>query len=164
MTDESGNIPADGEPQLTPTEAAAKLSTLTQDKDWGGKLLNGDVATRREFDALSTLAANAGSRLDAVMAGAEPPMIEMTDEDHPMTSHHLATMVGWMREDGMSDATIRQIAEGQPVTKEEHRTASQALTALMGDREWTAKLMKGDVRARRDHGLLHAIINSPIKE
>jgi len=86
--------------QLTPADAAAKLASLRDDKAWGARLYNGDVATRREFDSLSAMAATAGGRLDAVLAGAAPPMVEMTDEDHPMTSRDMATVVGWLREDG----------------------------------------------------------------
>jgi hypothetical protein len=150
--------------QLTPADAAAKLATLTEDKAWGARLFNGDVATRREFDSLTAMAATAGGRLDAVLTGAEPPSIEMTDEDHPMTSRDMATVVGWLREDGVSDATIRQIAEGQPVSKEEHRIAEQALSRCIGDKEWTKKLMGGDVGTLRDHRLLLAIINSPVND
>src|SRR6185437_5752883 len=73
--------------------------------------------------------------------GVPPPTIKLTDKDHPMTCHRRATVVAGFAKMVLSGAIIRPIAEGQPVSKEKHRIAEQAHSALMGDKERARKLM-----------------------
>ena len=148
---------------LTPSEASERLTARSADKGWRSKVLAGNGPEVQEFQALSAKRDEA-SRIDAALSGAEPAGIEMTSDENPLTVRQMATAAGWLREDGLSDATVRQVLEGGPVSKEEHRVAEQTLSRLMGDKQWAAKLMGGDIGAQRDHRLLHIIINSPIRE
>ena len=58
-----------------------------------------------------------------------------------MTCHRRAAVVAGFAKMVLSGAIIRPIAEGQPVSKEKHRIAEQAHSALMGDKERARKLM-----------------------
>jgi hypothetical protein len=154
-----------GATPTTPAEAKARLAALSKDPKWRGDYLAGNVEARQEFGSLTEMAAQAESRLDDVLAGrGEATMMEVTTPEHPLTTRELAAAVASLREDGLSDATIRQVINGEPVSREEQRIAEQAIARLMGDKEWTAKLMAGGVAERRDFQLLCIIKNSPVRK
>ncbi|MDI1343333.1 MAG: hypothetical protein PSV22_04415 [Pseudolabrys sp.] len=157
--------PAPAAEITTPQDAAARLETLGGDKQWRDKFFAGDAAARQEFEALTTLKAGPDVRIDAALAGAVNGggQIEILDEDNPFTTSQLASVVANFREDNLSDATIKQVIKGEAVSADEHRLAKETLSRLVGDREWAKKLLSGDVGARRDHTLLHIIVNSPVK-
>jgi hypothetical protein len=50
--------PAPSSSPSTPAEAAARLRVLANDRDWGRRYLDGSIAERHEFAALTQLAAS----------------------------------------------------------------------------------------------------------
>ena len=144
-------------------EATEQLNALTQDKAWGAKLLAGDVATTRQYNALVEKSASAEDRIQAAIDGKSSPlMFETTDDERPMSSRDLATAVSWMRDDGLSDKTIKRALTDGAIPAEEQRQAKITLSNLMGNKEWAAKLFAGDVSTRRDFVLLSLQANSRV--
>jgi hypothetical protein len=147
----------------TPAEAQARMDALTQNQEWRDKLFAGDVATRSEFDTLTKLQADAADRVANVMAGkTEPPVMEMTTPEHPLSTHDLASSVETLREAGIGDEAIRQALNGDPVSAEERRQVEHFKTARFGDEEWRRALLSGDHEARRELALMSIVLGAEV--
>ena len=65
-----GSPPA---PPATATEASARLTALSGDKAWSGRLLSGDLTATKEFNDLTTMVAESGDGVAVAMSGVLPP-------------------------------------------------------------------------------------------
>jgi hypothetical protein len=76
MTDGTQQPGAPGSPAAPPataTEASARLTALSGDKAWSGKLLSGDLSATKEFNDLTTMVAEGGDGVAVAMSGVLPP-------------------------------------------------------------------------------------------
>src|ERR1051326_6338307 len=99
---------------LTPIQARDRLASLTADKDWSGKLLAGDGATRLELDALieRKLAADP---TDAVMSGTAQPQPFETLMPGEISTANLVSGVQSLREIGIEDIVIKAFLNKTPI-------------------------------------------------
>lgn len=149
----------------TPEEARTRLTALVADKSWSERMLAGDATARAEFKSLTEMSVNVDNRLESVLSGAsEAPMIELTTEDGPLTTRNLATAVDDLREHGITNPdTIRQAINGRTISQEEYTRARVAKAALLGNKDFADRLLRGDFAARRDMTLLSIILNCEIE-
>jgi hypothetical protein len=86
----------------TPAKAKAKMHANAQNAEWRDKFLAGDVAARKEFDALTKMQADADDRVENVLSGkTESQFMEITTPEHPLSTRDLASAVETLREMGI---------------------------------------------------------------
>jgi hypothetical protein len=123
--------------------AQARLSELTANKEFGAKLLAGDVATRTEFQSLSALAAGLEKRPGAEELSA----IAAKDNDN----RNAADFTRAVKESiDVRDEVLRQAIYDETVSKDEHTSVQQWLKRHMADEAWSKRLLAGDADARRE--------------
>jgi hypothetical protein len=149
--------PAPSPPPATPAEASARLSTLTADKDWAGKLLAGHGETTKEFHQLSELVAK-GDNVDAAMAGVVPSLASGVIPDSGLLL--MANVAADLRERGVSDGAIRELLSGQKAPPEAIAAVRAWKAEHMGDAEWTAKYLKGDALAVKQMTLAQIVLTN----
>jgi hypothetical protein len=144
----------------TAAEARARLDRLTADAKWAAKLEAGDTETRKEFQRLTELVANAGNeRLDAVLAGkTEPTLIETTTSDDPLTSAQLRSAITDFAGLGFGEKAIREVITGTPFSREQVIEATGRRARAMGTAEWVTKYLAGDPIAVRDMTVWNSIL------
>ena len=153
------NIPA---PPANATEANARLGTLTENKEWGGRLLAGDAAATKEWKDLTALAAG-GNPVEAAMAGVVPGLNDAGGMLPGGDDLVMAGVVEHLRERGISDGAIRELLNDDKVAQWEHDAAKRWKDEHMSDREWTKKWRAGDALAAKEMILADIILNSEIK-
>src|SRR5690348_12839911 len=101
--------------ELTPEQAGVELDKLSADKAWAAKLLSGSGPERQMFDQLiERKTAKPADRVGAAIAGTlKPPPFE-TVSGGGLSTANLVTAVNWLKEDGLSDQTIRELHDGTP--------------------------------------------------
>jgi hypothetical protein len=155
------------EPSATPTtpaEANARLASLSTNKEWRDKYFGGNVEARREFSTLTEMAAAADDRIDSVMAGnTEAPLMELTTDEHPLTTRDLASAVEGLRESGLTDEIIRELFSGRKVSAEEQRLVEQFKVKRTSDAAWRQRLLSGDHEANRELTLMSMILSSEVE-
>jgi hypothetical protein len=141
----------------SPAEAATKLETLSKNSEWASKVLTGSGPHVREFNDL--IAKRSGSdKLDQVIAGtAEVPWLETTMNGE-LSTYKLATTVADLRERGLDDATIKQAISGAAVSKAEFDAVKRLHEDRLGDATWTANLLKGAAKERRELTLAQVVL------
>jgi hypothetical protein len=117
--------------------------TKTGNREFGAKLLAGDLATRTEFNNLTTLAAGLEKRPGA----EELQAISEKEAD----DRNAASFVRGVRESvDVRDEVLRQAIHDDTVTKAEHDAVQQWLKRHMADPAWSKRLLDGDGDARRE--------------
>ena len=130
--------------QPTTVEGAqARLAELTGNKDFGAKLMAGDVATRAEFQSVSQLAAGLEKRPGAEELSA----ISEREADGRNTADFIA---GVRESVDVRDEVLRQAIHDETVPAAEHNAVQQWLKRHMADKAWGARLLSGDADARRE--------------
>jgi hypothetical protein len=142
-----------GAPSEDPAE---KLARFTADRDKGQKLLNGDVATRREMEALVKEAATDANPARAAMSGNLPEI--PTSEQRLM-----ANMADVFRDVGISENVIEQALSNREITQAEHDAAKNWKEQKLSDGDWVKKWLSGDALCRKEMMLADIIIVSTIK-
>jgi len=138
-------------PPTTPTtgaEASARLNELHANADWAQKFLNGDVAARAEFDALTSLVANG--------TGGYETLIETVNAiDDPMatTKARYESLFEPLREQGLPETAEQYMRDLDAGIRTDRPTAGDAeacqrmLDRLSADGEWRQKFFGGDIKA-----------------
>jgi hypothetical protein len=145
-------------------EAARRLQYLTSGKDpgWFDRFNRGDPETRREFDALTKMRADA-NEVDLALSGVAPSHLdfEIGQQGKAGLRNMVDAMPG-LREAGFSDDSIREILTDQKATREQHDAARRLQTALHGNTEWRARYLAGDAEAKRQQSHISAILAADI--
>ncbi len=145
----------------TPEAATARLTELTQDKAWSGKLLANDPTTVGEFHALSQLAAAepepapAPSSVEEIAAASAKAINDANTADF---------VKGVRDRFPVSDDVIGQVTKGESVSAAERDLAIHWLNQLAGDKERSAKLLGGDLELRRHLFSASVLMASPVKD
>jgi hypothetical protein len=137
-------------------DPAAKLARFTTDREKGQKLLNGDVATRREMDALVREAATDANPARAAMSGNLPEI--PTSEQRLM-----ANMATWLREEGISEEAIEQALSNREISQAEHDAAKNWKEQKLSDGDWVKKWLSGDALCKKEMKYASIILTSTIK-
>jgi hypothetical protein len=142
----------------TPDTAQAALRDFTGNKEIGAKLLAGDVATRAEFDKLSTRAAGLERRPGAEELSA----ISSHEED----ARNAKSFIKGVRDDGLDvrDEVLKEAIDGTPVSKADHDLAKNWMSRLMADQEQSKKLLAGDIQMREQLFRASTILSANIKK
>jgi hypothetical protein len=139
----------------TAPEAAARLSTLTANPQWGQKYLAGDVATVKEFNDLTGLVASADTAAEALAGKFSTPATADT--------HVLGVGVEQLRQVGLTDDVIKSVVAGTPVSAAEHAAVKRLMASKMADQGWTERLLKGDADTKKQFTLMSIVLASEIE-
>ena len=144
-------------------EARLKLEALKSDPEASRKYLNGDVATKLQFDELTaSIAAGGGGDADLALLGIHPD--GHIDSGAGATLRDQIASVGPLREAGIPDDVIRQVLTDAPVSRFEYATVEQMQRERMGNAEWRAKLMANDYQTKREATLMSIVLASKVVE
>jgi hypothetical protein len=142
-------------PPATPAEASARLNAVTANPEWTAKMLAGNGPEVRELHELVAKKAE-GSKLDQIMNGSLPTGPMQMNEAGVSPANAVAS-VAWLREASVSDGAVRQLFEGQPVSREEFQAAERLRASRLGDKAWITKLLTGDHDAKAELALMSII-------
>jgi hypothetical protein len=140
----------------TAPEAAARLSTLTANPEWGQKYLAGDVATVKEFNDLTGLVANADTAAEALTGKFTSPSTA--------DAHVLGVGIEQLRQVGLTDDVIKSVIDGAEVSQKEHDAVKRLLAQRQNDQGWCEKLLKGDSDTKREFTLMSVVLSAAIKQ
>jgi hypothetical protein len=138
----------------TPSEARARLATLGY--DFLSKLEAGDVKTREEFDALTTMATDDKDPVQALLAGVPPP--NEIKVGGATTLREMASIIPELRDQGITDGQIAQLLSDKVFMPEEIAAVTRLQTELHGTAAWVQKLLAGDAEARREQMLMSMVL------
>jgi hypothetical protein len=142
----------------TPEGAQARLGELTATKEFGERLMAGDVSTRAQFQSLSELAAG----LEKLPGAEELTAIAEREAD----DRNNATFVKGVRESGLEirDEVLNEVITGAKVSQEEFDAAKRWMVRHSSDAEWGKKVLNNDPEARKQLFLSSVILSSDIKD
>lgn len=124
----------------TATEARAALDARIADKEFGARVLAGEIAANAEMVELTTkIAAGGDDVMTAAMNGSA------ADEEQRM----MAGITDMFRAAGIRDEVTREFLSGKPVSKEEFRLVEGWKASRMKDAAFVEKFMSGDAEAVR---------------
>ncbi|MEH2485422.1 hypothetical protein [Bradyrhizobium sp. AZCC 2230] len=140
--------------------AAARLNELKSTPEWRDQLLDGSPSHLKEMrDLQAVISRGANPEVDKAIAGVL--------DAAPFQTTKRMTMIGTaehLRASGIGDTgVIRQVLAGEPVTPEEHATATETKARLMNDQDFVKRYTAGDGEAKRQMTLLNIVISSPKK-
>jgi hypothetical protein len=128
---------------LTFETAGTRKAELLRNTDFVTRYLNGEVAARREIDAVN-------------LALSQPP------GDAARTTREIE--IGSLRAWGdISEAHIEEYASGKGVTQAEKDFAADKYQQCMRDLGWRQRYLEGDRVARREAILMGLIKSAPLK-
>jgi hypothetical protein len=163
MTDASNNsappppLPADA----TAAQAGERLAFLTAHKEWSGKLLAGDVATKNEWQQLTEKVASADATEGAI-DGTPAPAFEPNVDG--VSRADLAKATSWLREDGLTDGVIRDVVNGKEIFAEDRATAQRHWDRCRNSEECGRRLVAGDPEVRQNFAMTMALLNATVRE
>jgi hypothetical protein len=156
MTDQ----PAPLTPPASATEAQARLTSLVENKEWGAKLVAGDVAVTRQYRELLNKAAETDdSTIAAAMAGKVDYSAGTSTEQR-----HMALTADWFRSLGIRDEVARQFLQGRQVTPLEYELVSNWKKEQMGDPEFVKRFLAGDLKAKQQMMLADSVLVTGVKD
>jgi hypothetical protein len=132
--------PAPPETPTTPAEANARLTALTESKEWREKYLSGNKAAEREFKALTDLIA-AG---DALPPGAIET-VDAVSDTHAVSRAGYEKLIDGLRDAGLPETAetyIRALDRGERTdrpTEGDGVVCKMALDRLSKNQDWTKK-------------------------
>ena len=141
----------------TATEARAVLDARMADKDWGSRVFNGDPAANKELRELTAQVAAGGEDVVAAAMSGELPDMPTGDQ------RIMAGTAEMLRELGIRDEVTANFLRGEGVTPQEYELVANWKREHMGDAEWTAKFLSGDVKARQQMMLANSVLVNGIK-
>lgn len=149
------------QPQMTPAEATAKLTTLKADAEWSKNFLAGNGPQVSEFQTLLAIAHTDRHANEIEMAVAG----QLYNSAAGQPSGHMENVAtaSMLREAGLSDDVIRQAVRKDPVSQAEHDIAKREKAALMRDRDFAAKYLAANGPEVERMALLNVILCAPIK-
>jgi hypothetical protein len=113
----------------TPVEADVLLQQRISDPEWSRKLLNGDIATRDEFQRLSELKASGGVG-DAMV---DQSLVDVTSGDQSVQRAGLLSWAEGARARGFPNEAIDHFLAGGKFTRETVATAQHWLPRMERD-------------------------------
>jgi hypothetical protein len=142
----------DAQQPTTVEGAQARLSELTKDADFGAKLMANDVATRAEFNNLTTLAAGLEKR-----PGAEELQ---AIHDKQADDRNAESFIKSTKESvDVRDEVLRQAIYDETVPKTERDAVEQWLKRAMSDEAWSKRLLAGGAEERRQLFLASVVLS-----
>jgi hypothetical protein len=126
-----------------PSDARRRLDVLIADRDFGERLLAGNVEAKQEFDKLQKLAAEAD-----IPAPSEEALFSTTT-DGALPPRDVAKWAAGERDLGFGDTALGEILSGKPHTAEEVFIAKSLKARAFRDVEFVKALEAGNPDAVR---------------
>jgi hypothetical protein len=146
-------------PPANATEARAVLDSRLADREWGAKLLSGDVAANTEYRELRAKADNPETA-DTVTVAMSGDIGIMPDSDMAL----LANMAGMLREHGLNERQVRETLEGREASQAEVDMARMWKNQNLKSKEFVARWLSGEPEAVRQMLVANIILTSPLKK
>jgi len=144
---------------------ARRLNELTADKNFGARLIRGDVEATAEFARLNASVSNPDNLVDLALAN-ELPRNHVDGVRGSMSLRDMAAAANDLRARGWSEAAVREAMAGtdartgRAFDAETIRRAKNLREARLSDQEWTAKLLRGERSVTLESQYLSSIIAS----
>jgi hypothetical protein len=123
---------------------AQKLDALTADPKWVQQLLTGGGVQMRELQEVLQAKSAGGDQIGQIIDGVAKPSELETVTGGALTTHKQMVAAAQLREDGIPDASIRQLLEGNPVSKEEYNAVAKLKAERLGDPEYVKRWLAGE--------------------
>jgi hypothetical protein len=133
------------------------LAALTKDPAFRSKLLAGDDASTKEFNALTAMTAEDAGPVDMAIAGILPSGIE-TVSGNQLTVRQMAGAADAMRSWGLNEDCIREAIVGAKISPAVYRAALTRRSERLGDKEWTERLLAGGFAENKEYVLLSSVL------
>ena len=147
------------------TEARAVLDARLADKDWGARLLNGDVAAKRELDDLHVkITAGGDDVVASVFSGSALVNKNPNGLGLPSEIREMAVAVEHFRELGIADGIAEQFLRGERVSKEEYAKVEAWKRTVMSSKDFVDRFMSGDLEARQKMTIANSVLVNGVKE
>jgi hypothetical protein len=138
-------------------KARAVLDTRMADKDWGGRVFNGDVAANKELRDLTAMVAAGGADTVAVSMNGNPANMPTTDQAQ------MAHTTAIFRELGIRDEVTREFLQGKQVTAQEYELVANWKKEKMGDSDFVKRFLDGGVKERQLMTIANSVLVNGIK-
>jgi hypothetical protein len=151
---------------MSSAQAAARLDGLKKDPTWQRRFLDNSPPVWREYNELSTKAAETGdARFEAALVydlKTAPPF--ETTYDGEMSTRQLAEIIAQMRNDGLDEAHIREWRANEPIEKKWQDAAKRLRQQRFADPQYVDRWLKGSAVEKREQLLIEIILGRPIAE
>lgn len=148
-------------PRATASDARFQLDARVADREWGARVLNGDVSALRELRELTEISARGGGDVAAnVMSGkfGKPGSVE--NSEHAQ----IAAAVDHFRKFGVKDDVIAEFLTGEPVSRADYDAVANWKKVAMGSRDFADKFLAGDIEAGQKMILADSVLARGFKE
>lgn len=145
----------------TATEARAILDARISDSAFAERFCAGDVAAKKEIDALhAKINAGGDDMIDAAMNGK---LSDVPSSEQRM----VAGTAEWFRELGIRDEVTSQFLKGQKVSAEEYEMVVNWKKTAMGDNSpggFVERFLSGHAESKQKMLLADSVITNGIRE
>jgi len=131
-------------PPISMAEAASRKAEFLADKTKTAALMNGDVNATAEWKLITDNLYQA------------PQVTAPRDE----VTNHLQESAGGT----LPEAVLAEYRENRPVSPAEYRMARTRFDSRLQDKEWIAKLNRGDLDTKKELVLVQSILSRPIRD
>jgi hypothetical protein len=149
---------------LSPDQAASWLEQLGAQAEWRDKLLRNDGQTRKLFDQLVQKRSEAETAEAVVVAAMDPSLPPPVTGTAPNVAglspaDVLRSGVAALLAAGSSPGAVVELLKNEPVVSPEDFAIieREVRVKMLGNKEWTQKLLSGDLEARRQLAAWHTI-------
>jgi hypothetical protein len=149
------------EPPKTATEARTVLDARMADKDWGGRIFNGDAGANKELRELTAMVAAGGADTVAVAVAGNPVRMPTTEQAH------MAHTAALFRDLGIRDEVTSQFLRGEQVTPLEYELVANWKKTAMGDNSaggFVERYLAGNVEAKQKMLIADSVLTNGIRE
>lgn len=165
MTDQTptGSPPEllDIPPKFTSVDAAqARLAELQSQQEWTAKVLAGDPAALREFQAITErIAAGDDETLPSVAAPGQKVLV-----DGQISRADAVQAFADLRAMGLNDETIAEVFNGSVNSGEVVSLTHAHYLTRMSDKAWAGRLLAGGMAERKELALMSVILSGQVAE
>jgi hypothetical protein len=149
--------PAPTAAPTTALQARERLASLGRDSDFINKYQSGDIGARETFDALTKMIDGHKDPVAGLLRG-EPAPNETRVGPGYATLRQIAEVIPSLREDGLTDGQIHQLATDHVFTEAEVAAVQRLQNELHGTAAWREKLLAGDAEAKREQLLMSCVL------
>ena len=125
-------------------KAASRKQEFLSDQTKINALMAGDVKATAEWQLITNHL-------------YQPPQVTAPRDE---VTNHLQESSGYT----LPPEVLQEYRENRPVTSDEYRMARAKFDSRLQDREWQAKLNRGDLEAKKELALIQSILSRPVRD
>jgi hypothetical protein len=151
---------------MSPTQARERLEGLKANPEWQRQFLSANGPTLREYNELSTKAAEAGGRLEAVLEhGDDAVPIFETTSGTALSSAKLAKVVDALYDVGLEPDHIREaFDEDRTIDFDTYAAVLRLKERRFADADYVRRYLAGSPAEVREMALIHIVLGMNIAE